>query len=168
MDTGFKRSRIKFVSGNWLLQLPPGSLAKNFSMRIFEERYCQVGTPLAPLGHGHRNPNSSACISHSVQGRHSYCFCTSLQRQRISHAVQGRSTDEDQAGILENMTYSVKTQAGMSWIAQFTFCSQTEPIISMSRTKALNRGKDTSSSAQQKNLTMALRFRILGMTLDIR
>ena len=57
VDTGLKRSRIDFRSGNWFSELPTGSLKKNFSMGVFKERYCQFGSPLSPMGYGHRNPD---------------------------------------------------------------------------------------------------------------
>ena len=50
LDSGGSNSEIEFVSGSWFFTLPPGALAKNCSMKIFQERYCQSGSPLATVG----------------------------------------------------------------------------------------------------------------------
>ena len=55
LDTGGIRSRISMCSGAWLLNLPRGSLKKNFSMDLFTERYRQSGSPLAFSGSSSRN-----------------------------------------------------------------------------------------------------------------
>ena len=46
LDSGCARSHIRYYDGAWLLQLPRGSLKKNFSKAVFEERYQQHGSPL--------------------------------------------------------------------------------------------------------------------------
>ena len=55
LDTGGVRSRISMYSGDWLLNLPEGSLKKNFSMDLFSKRYRKSGSPLAFSGNNHRN-----------------------------------------------------------------------------------------------------------------
>ena len=55
LDTGGVRSRISMYSGDWLLNLPEGSLKNNFSMDLFSERYRQSGSPSAFSGNNHRN-----------------------------------------------------------------------------------------------------------------
>ena len=47
------------MSGQWFFGLPPKALKHNFSMELFQQRYCQSGTPLAPLGLGMRCPDFS-------------------------------------------------------------------------------------------------------------
>lgn len=41
------RPQIEYVSGDWLLALPPGSLWKNFAKKDFDARYAKPGSPLA-------------------------------------------------------------------------------------------------------------------------
>jgi hypothetical protein len=53
------RSHIQYYDGARLLQLPKGSLKKNLSKAVFEERYQQHGSPLAFRGHGQRNVDFS-------------------------------------------------------------------------------------------------------------
>lgn len=57
LDTGSFWSDIGYVSGEWLFGLPAKALKHNFSMELFQQRYCQSGTPLAPLGPGMRRPD---------------------------------------------------------------------------------------------------------------
>ena len=57
LDTGGFWSDIGYVSGEWLFGLPAKALKHNFSMELFQQRYCQSGTPLAPLGPGMRRPD---------------------------------------------------------------------------------------------------------------
>ena len=51
LDSGCAHSHIRYYDGAWLLQLPRGSLKKNFSSAVFEERYQRHGSPLAFRGH---------------------------------------------------------------------------------------------------------------------
>ena len=53
LDTGGARSRIEFVTGGWLMELPEGSLKHNFSFEVFREKYCRTG-PLAFRGSNER------------------------------------------------------------------------------------------------------------------
>ena len=53
LDTGGARSRIEFVTGGWLMELPEGSLKHNFSFDVFRDKYCRTG-PLAFRGSNER------------------------------------------------------------------------------------------------------------------
>ena len=55
LDSGGARSHIEFKRGGWLLSLPRGSLSKNFSQKVFAQRYQQAGSPLADRGAGQAN-----------------------------------------------------------------------------------------------------------------
>ena len=50
LDTGGSNSEIEYMPGTWFFTLSPKALLKNCSMRRFQERYCQSGTPLAVYG----------------------------------------------------------------------------------------------------------------------
>jgi hypothetical protein len=50
--TGRCRTKIAFRTTSWLLAMSADALRKNFSMAVFEERYCCSGTPLAARGEG--------------------------------------------------------------------------------------------------------------------
>jgi len=60
LDTGGVRSRISMYSGDWLLNLPEGSLKKSFPMDLFSKRYRKSGSPLAFFGNNHRNADGLA------------------------------------------------------------------------------------------------------------
>ena len=50
VDTGGCRSRIQYCPAKYLFDLPTSTLAANFSMQVFQEKYCKSGTPLAFRG----------------------------------------------------------------------------------------------------------------------
>jgi len=50
LDTGGFRSRIKYVSGRWILTLPAKCLQQNFSFKYYSTRYRKNGTPLGQWG----------------------------------------------------------------------------------------------------------------------